>query len=165
MRALSLGNFIHGAELSVAGCSERFLVHVPTLGMTSAEVEEWAESYKHEREKSEEEMKALAGTTTTRPLLKRELLWHMSQEEFDRLESQDRQRLVAEEKRLISLGDKTRRKYKEQERLTRQEEKEQEVIYEQRLANEYRKQRLTRLSDEVRREIDLDTQFRDRVHV
>ena len=159
------GSFIHKASLSAEGCSEFFKLHVPTLGMSKSEVEEWVETDRREQQEQAVQTHTSVTAHVTRPLLTRELLWHMSQDEFDRLQAQDRERRIKEAKRVMGFGDKQRRKYNEELKARRQEEREQEAIYEEMLAKEYRKQRLSRLSDEVRQQLDLDTEVRDRVHI
>ena len=160
-----LGEFIFRASLSAEGCSERFGLHLPTLGMTEGEATQWFEDDRKQREETVMKREVTAHVQTMRPLLKRELRWHMTSEELDKMAATEREERIKQEERIMNFTDKQRRKYNEEMKERKREEEEATARYEAKLAHEYRKLRLQRLSPEVRDQIDLEERVRDPIHI
>ena len=133
--------------------------------MTESEATQWFEDDRKQREEAVMKREVTAHVQTMRPLLKRELRWHMTSEELDKMAATEREERIKQEERIMNFTDKQRRKYNEEMKERKREEEEATARYEAKLAHEYRKLRLQRLSPEVRDQIDLEERVRDPIHI
>lgn len=151
-------------QLSVQGCSDKFLLDVDTSHLPADGIDEWRRSQQQKRAHLRQET-ASKGPKVTRPLLREERHWGMSEEEIAAEEASDWQRTVAEQTRIINFTDKQRKDHHKAYVDAREKRREEEERYERRLAEVYRQKRMQRLSKEVREKLDLERQFRERIHI
>ena len=98
-------------------------------------------------------------------MLRHERHWGLTEEEIAAREASEDEERYKQQLREINMGEKQRKNFYTQSKENKLLEAIEADKYEQMLASVYRRKRLERLSPEVRDKIDLERQFRERIHI
>ena len=151
--------------MSVQHCGEKFLFHVQTAHLNESGMREWLEQDRAQRRRRQQLQALDTGPRVTRPLLRHERHWGLTEEEIAAREASEDEERYKQQLREINMGEKQRKNFYTQSKENKLLEAIEADKYEQMLASVYRRKRLERLSPEVRDKIDLERQFRERIHI
>lgn len=126
---------------------------------------EWLEQDRAQRRRRQQLQALDTGPRVTRPLLRHERHWGLTEEEIAAQEASEDEERYKQQLREINMGEKQRKNFYTQSKENKLLEAIEADKYEQMLASVYRRKRLERLSPEVRDKIDLERQFRERIHI